>query len=283
MVFIFNLVGSFASAHEGYLSTYNHHIIPGEFEIMLMSDFTSPSNHKREKDGQNNYFSQMLELEYSPNSQLAFELMMEGFKEINSETTKFTGFRYETRYRPFKSEAVLFNPTLYLEYEDLHVDTRYKMEVSGWIDPPYEESGAELEKESILESRLILSQDFGRWNAAFNWINESDLHSGTIAFGYSLGFLYRLPQSAKTSHDHEIKGKVHSQHVFVSPVSIALEFLGALGDTKKFGLDTTRQEHYFQPSIMFHLGKKSMLNVGAALGLTKVSDNLIRVNWGWML
>ena len=91
---------SLALAHEGYITTYNHHIWPGELELMLMNDFTSPSDHKRENDGHEEYFSQMLELEYCPTSQLAFEFMAEVFEDIGTGEKKFTGFRYETRYRP---------------------------------------------------------------------------------------------------------------------------------------------------------------------------------------
>lgn len=275
-VLLLSLGISLALAHEGYITTYNHHIVPGELELMLMNDFTSPSDLKRENDGHEEYFSQMLELEYAPTSQFAFEFMAEAFEDIGTGEKKFTGFRYETRYRPFKEEVPL-NPTLYLEYEDLHIQTRYKMEVSGWVDPPYEEEGEEPDRERILESRLILSQDFGSLNLAFNWINESDLNSGETAFGYSFGFLYRLSQHLEEGHAH------HAENAkIIRPASLAFEFLGALGDTKKFGIQPSRQEHYFQPSIMFHIGKNSMLTIGFGIGLTKASDNIIRTSLGWM-
>lgn len=47
-----------------------------------------------------------------------------------------------------------------LSSEDLDPDTRYKMEVSGWVLPPYEEEEVEVHRERILESRLILSHEF---------------------------------------------------------------------------------------------------------------------------
>lgn len=264
-----------AFAHEGYITTYNHHIYKGEFEVMLMNDFTSPSSPKRRNDGHENYFSQMIEVEYAPTSQLAFEFMAEAFEDIGTGDARFTGFRYETRYRLFKDEVPL-NPVLYVEYEDLHVATRYKMEVSGWVEPPFEEEEGDSDRESILESRLILSEDFGRWNVAFNWINESDLNAGETAFGYSLGFLYRLPQHIEEGHAH------HAKSAKFTPATLAFEFFGALGDTNKFDLRPSRQEHYFQPSVMFHVGKNSMLSTGVAIGLTNASDNIIRLMYGWM-
>lgn len=262
-------------AHEGYMTTYNHHMYKGEFEVMLMNDFTSPSDPKRRNDGHKNYFSQMVEVEYAPTSQLALEFMAEGFEDVGTGDSRFTGFRYETRYRLFKEEVPL-NPVLYAEYEQLHVATRYKMEVSGWVEPPFEEEEGDSDREDILETRLILSQDFGRWNVAFNWINESDLNAGGAAFGYSLGFLYRMHQHAEQDHAH------HTKKQFMQPATLAFEFFGALGDTNKFDLRPARQEHYFQPSVMFHVSENSMLNIGVGIGLSHASDNLIRLMYGWM-
>lgn len=155
-----------------------------------MNDFTFPSAPKRE-EGQNNYFSQMIEIEYGLTEQLAVEIMGEGFEELETGRAQYTGQRYEARYRLSRKEVPL-NPMVYVEYEDLSVNTRYKMEVSGWINPPYETAAEEEAggRESILESRLILSQDVGKWNFAFNWINESDIVHGGTAFGYSFGTAY---------------------------------------------------------------------------------------------
>ena len=52
-----------------------------------------------------------------------------------------------------------------LEFEDLDIDTRFKMETSGWMISPYtEEDNEEPAREKILESRLILSQNIKSWN-----------------------------------------------------------------------------------------------------------------------
>ena len=270
-----------ACAHDGYSVTYNHHMMPGEFEIMVMSDYTVPSDSKRLNDGQGDYFSHMIELEYAPSDRLAFEFMIESFEDTETGESEFTGFRYEARYRLFKDEVPL-NPTVYAEYEDLHVETRYKMEVSGWIEPPYEEKeGEEPSREKILETRLILSQDVGPYNVAFNWINESDLSSGETAFGYSLGFLAPVSKEARAKeHGHMEHG---GGQPLIRPASLAFELYGALGDTLAFGLTPARQEHYFQPSITFDLGQSSMLSLGFGIGLTDASDQLIRLNWGMML
>ena len=200
----------------------------GEFEIMLMTDYTSPTD------------------------QLAFEFMVEAFQDIENGGSNFTGFRWEARYRLFKDDVFL-NPMVYAEYEDLHVDKRYTMEVIGWRKPPYEEEpGEEALRERIMETRLVLSEDIGPHNVAFNWINESDLSSGTTAFEYSLGFLYRLSSNAAAEHPDKGAGTMAhcpARGALIRPSSLAFELYGALGDTQKFGLFPSRQEHYFsQPS-----------------------------------
>lgn len=279
-----------ARGHDGYVTTYSHHMEPGELEIMVMVDFTSPSKPRKEDDGQKDYFSQMLEVEYYPTSQLALEFMLEGFEDVGNGDGRFTGFRYEARYRLFEDKVPL-NPTLYAEYEDLDPRTRYKMEVSGWVVPPYPVAGEEEpDRERIMETRLILSQDIEDWNVAFNWINESDLNAGDTAFGYAVGVLYRLPHASAACHnlpspaggttapeDHP----PHAEAAAIRVASIGFEFWGALGDTIAFGLRPANQEHYFQPSIMFHVGEQAMLTLGFGIGLTDSSDNLVRLMWGW--
>lgn len=267
-----------------YFVTYNHYIEKGELEVMFMNDFTDPSKFKREDDGQRSYFSQMIELEYGLTEQFATEFMLEGFEEPGTGQSRFTGFRWENRYRLFREE-VPFNPMLYVEYEDLDPLTRFKMETSGWVRPPYTQNGAEPDRERILESRLVLSQDFGRLNVAFNWINETDLNqSGFTAFGYSLGVRYNLNQghygerneagvASDTGHHHEA---AHEESHNRRLASLGLELYGGLGDLRSFALEPSRQEHYLQPTVMFHLSDRVMLHLGLAIGLSKASDNLVR-------
>lgn len=278
VLWVLILVQNTCYAEGAYLTTYDHHIDAGELELMFMNDLTSPSGHKRD-EGQENYLSHMVELEYAPTSQLALEWMTEWFEETGGNKAKFTGFRYEARYRLFEKDVPL-NPVLYVEYEDLDPQTRYKMEVSGWVTPPYEsDDSEEPDRERIVESRVILSQDVGRWNMAFNWINESNTDDGVTAFGYTMGVSYALTaESESGEHHHHDSGDHRS---WIQPASVALELLGGVGDSKSFKIDPENQEHYLQPSIMVHVGEKAMLSVGFAIGLTRSSDDLVRLNVGF--
>lgn len=275
---ILNWANIARAGNDIYFVTYNHYIDKGELELMLMNDFTDPSKFRREDDGQHSYFSQMIELEYGVTEQWATEFMIEGFEEPGTGQSRFTGFRWENRYRLFKQDVPL-NPMLYVEYEDLDPATRYKMEVSGWVRPPYKDTRAEPDRERILESRLVLSQDFGKLNVAFNWINESDLNaSGFTAFGYALGARYDFNGGHFTNPEPDEHAGHHGhqeQHALLKP-TIGVELYGGVGDTRRLDFDPSRQEHYLQPDIMLHLNEHTMLHLGLAIGLSKASDNLVR-------
>ena len=117
------------------------------------------------------------------------------------------------------------------------------MEVSGRTDgkgEPPEEDG----RERIMETRLILSRDFGPLNIAFDWINETDMRRGGFTdFGYALGLRWTLSDHHR--HEHEAAARSRWK-----PTAIGLELFGGLGNNRAF--------------------------VGAAFGLSGVSDDLIR-------
>ncbi|HLG18847.1 MAG TPA: heavy metal-binding domain-containing protein [Bdellovibrionota bacterium] len=296
----------------GYFVTYNSEVEAGELELMFMNDLTQPSRFRRE-EGFGDYLSHMVELEYEVTSQFATEFMIEWFEDLDTGDHAFTGFRWENRYRLIK-KRVPANPMVYVEYEDLDPATRYKMEVSGWVRSPYEENGEEPDRERIMETRLILSEDVGPVNVAFNWINETDVTSGTTAFGYSSGLFWMAHQGydkASTKKEDspdrdEYRCPMHSDVVQNTPgncpkcgmalkhdshsddetekdggVGIGLELYGALGDTKSFGLAASRQEHYLGPILMYHFADHWMFHTQLAIGLTKASDNLVRLNFGY--
>jgi len=179
------LTSSAWAGNDIYFVTYNHHIEKGETELMIMTDFTEPA----ERTGAVGFYqSNMIELEYGVTGQWATELMLEGFFDFTHKAGKFTGFRLENRYRLYKEKNRGINPVLYMEYEDLDPATRFKMEVSGREDDKGDPGELEGKRERILETRLILSRDFGPYNIAFNWINETDTRRGGFTdFGYALG------------------------------------------------------------------------------------------------
>jgi hypothetical protein len=228
------------------------------------------------------------------------------------------------------------------------------MEVSGWVLPPYAETNKQSDRERVLETRLVLSQDVGPFNLAFNWINETDLKDGLTAFGYSAGLMWMRHPGGGDSTSHEdvprteapaasgyscpmhpdvkvstpgtcpkcgmalaavsapgsgaetgtlgeaepspcpcrlkMKG-CHCAHcsgrggkctcAHEGGAGVGMEIFGALGDTKSFGLRPARQQHYLGPILMYHVSSHLMVHAQLALGLSKASDHLGRVNIGY--
>lgn len=260
----------------GYFVTYSSDIEEGEIELMLMNDITAPSEFRR-SEGQGNYLSHMIELEYAPTQQFATEFMIEWFEDLETSAKKFTGFRWENRYRLFK-DPVPLNPMIYVEYEDLDPETRFKMEVSGWVRPPYKDDEPEPDRERIMETRLVLSQNFGPFNVAANWINETDLENGHTAFGYAAGVMWM-----NHSSENHSASKGHEDHEGheTGKAGLGLEMYGGLGDTKAFAINRQRQEHYLGPIFMYHIDSHWMIHSQLAIGLSKASDNLVRFNVGY--
>lgn len=267
-----------------YFVTYNHHVEKGETELMVMNDFTEPTE-RSEDEKLGGYLSHMVELEYGITEQLATELMLEGFIDTSYGYGKFTGFRWENRYRLNRDENWFLNPTLYMEYEDLDPKTRFKMEVSGREDGKGEPA-EEDQRERIMETRLVLSRDLGPLNIAFNWINETDMRrSGFTDFGYALGLRYSLSDHHHHERDAESTalmghhGMPPGKPTLASrwkPAAIGLEMFGGLGNSRAFGGSFDVQPHYLSPILMFHPSEHLMIHIGAAFGLTGVSDDLIR-------
>jgi len=296
------------AGNNGYFVTYNSDVERGEVEVMLMNDITSPSPVRR-ADGQGDYLSHMLELEYGVTSQLATEFMIEGFVDLESGKSRFGGFRWETRYRLFR-ERVPLNPMLYAEYEDLDPSARFKMEISGWVLPPYRVGGTgERSRERIVETRLVLSDRVGPVDLAFNAVLETEISTGTIAFGYAMGAMW-MPGHGSGScavrppaeHPHDATPGCacrmsmpgcHCGHcsgsgdscgcAHAGMVGVGIEMFGGLGDSIVFGLRPGRQEHYLGPILMYHVTPRFMFHSQLAIGLSETSDQIARVNLGYEL
>lgn len=236
---------------------YNHHTAKaGEKEIMLMVDLGQQPDGTR-------YSAQMVELELGITDKLTMEFMVEGQATFGEGGYNLTGFRLESRYRLFEYGTFL-NPVIYIEYESLSEDTLYLMEMSGREDATMHKKARP--RERVLESRLILGQDISKnLDVAVNWLNESDLDTGVTAFGYAIGLNYKL-----SSIWPESRG-------LIKKVIVGLEVFGGIGDSDK-GLtaDPDITQHYMAPNMKFYIKDRMMIKVGAAIGLTNVSRDLVR-------
>src|SRR5689334_13482078 len=104
--------GIAAAAQETYFVTYSHEMEePGNLEIGVKSVAGSPS-------GGNAFLGHALEFEYGVKAWWTSELYLDG-QSTAGESTAFTGFRWENRFRPLLGEHWI-NPVLYVEFENIN-------------------------------------------------------------------------------------------------------------------------------------------------------------------
>jgi hypothetical protein len=113
LAFLLLLVtSSLAVAQEGYFVTYSHQMEePGNLEIENKTLTASP-------EAGNAFVATALEFEYGAKAWWTSELYLDG-QTTQDESTVFTGFRFENRFRPMMQEHWI-NPVLYFEFEDIN-------------------------------------------------------------------------------------------------------------------------------------------------------------------
>ncbi len=247
---------------------YNHHTAEaGEMEVMLMNDFGQEADGTR-------YTAQMVEFELGVTERFTTEFMIEGQTTEGSDSYLLTGFRLEGRYRLFDYGTFL-NPVIYVEYEDLSEETKYVMEMAGREDAT-PQNKARPSRERVLETRFIIGHDFREgFDISANWLNESDLDTGVTSFGYAIGLNYVIPGFTDSAHmEDEEKG--------YKKVTFGLELFGALGDSDKgITADSDITQHYLSPNFKVHMGDNLMVKLGGAIGLTNVSQDIVRLAMGY--
>lgn len=153
-----------------YFVTYSQVLEePGNLEVAMKGLTASPKNA-------NAFFSPTLELEYGATAWWTTEVYLQG-QSTENDSTIFTGFRWENRFRMLPSEHWV-NPVLYLEYEDINGADKSLLEVVGHdsisdLQVTNAESRGEVERE--IEGKIILSSNARGWNFSENFIAEKNL------------------------------------------------------------------------------------------------------------
>src|SRR5439155_14801521 len=133
------------------------------------------------------YHAPWLELEYGITGWWTSEVYLEGVT-TRRDGSAFTGWRWEHRFRPLKSEHRV-NPVLYVEYEAINEATRIQKEIVGsgsLLFEPIDQLRREHAHE--LETKLILSSAVRGWNISENMIFEKNLSADEgVEFGYAVG------------------------------------------------------------------------------------------------
>ncbi|HTI36340.1 MAG TPA: hypothetical protein VL484_02175 [Vicinamibacterales bacterium] len=250
-----------------YFVTYAHYLEePGNLEVALANTTGLPKND------QASYSAPWLELEYGLTGWWTAELYLEGVT-TQGDGSAFTGWRWENRFRPLRSEHRL-NPVLYIEYEHTNEASRIQKEIVGSGGIEFEPIGDLREARTHeLEGKLILSSVAGVWNVSENVTFEKNLSEDEgLEFGYSVGVSRPIGLVASGS----------SCRFCAENFVVGLEAYGGLGSTE--GFESGEQRHYLAPVIGWHVTSQTTLKASVGFGLTRASDHaLLRVGVSYEL
>jgi len=241
-----------------YFVTYDHHMEePGNLDLEVSATTDIP------RAGQKYYFAPWMEFEYGVTARWTTELYIEG-QTTYGDSTVFTGWRFENRFRPMKREHWI-NPAFYLEYENLNEASRIQKEIVGG-GPDITSPNSDLRHIPAheLETKLILSSDFHDWNVAENFIVEKNLSKGQgFEFGYAAGFYHQLATLASGEKCRFCREN------FLAGV----EFYGGVGSTLNFSGRNTG--NYVAPVISWLVSDNATLRFSPGFGLTHESSPVL--------
>jgi hypothetical protein len=259
IVFAIVFAASAVHAQESpYFVAYDHYLEePGALELAINPMYAS-------QRGGNDFLAGYMEIEYGATAWWTTELYLDGQHTFN-DSTLFTGFRWENRFRPLQREHAI-NPILYVEYEDINGADKIMKDVVGHdIEADHAEpnSVSREESERELELKLILSSNFSGWNVSENVVAVKNLAGEPWEFGYAFGIsrplvLAASPERCTLCRENFVAG---------------FEMYGGLGDTDRFGLDDT--SHYVAPVIAWNLPTGVSLRLSPGWGVNDDSHRFL--------
>jgi hypothetical protein len=242
------LLATTACAEEPYFVTYSHHLEePGNLEIGTKAVAGAPH-------GGDPFLGNSMEFEYGATAWWTSEFYLDG-QATAGQSTLFTGFRWENRFRPLMREHWI-NPVLYVEYENVNSANKSLLEVVGHDGrADFLGYNDNREKKHEAELKLILGSDFRGWNISENFIAEKNLGAEPWEFGYAVAVSRPLSLLASP------KACVFCRENF----SVGAEMYGGLGDWHSFGLKDT--SHYFAPLLGLRIPNGPTFKVSPGFGL----------------
>src|SRR5271165_1393385 len=215
-----------------YFVTYSEDMEePGNLDIENFSVVGNPNQA-------NAFIGADIEFEYGLKTWWTTEFYLDG-QATSNESTIFTGFRWENRFRPWLGEHRV-NPVLYAEFEDINGADKTLREIVGNDGAPdflVPNNLARQVKQRELELKLILGSNVRGWNFSENFISEKDFADGFWEFGYAIGVSRPLQLAAN------VKECLFCREKWTA----GAEMYGGLGTTDSFGTHLTSQ--YLGPAI----------------------------------
>ena len=259
LLILLSLAMPVAAQEWPYFVTYSHALEePGNLEVAFKGVQASPKNG-------NAFGSGTMELEYGATGWWTTELYLSG-QHTSNDSTVFTGFRWENRFRPLLREHFI-NPVLYVEYENINGADRSLLEIEGHdgisdLRGPNSEGRSETKRE--LELKLILSSNVRGWNISENFISTKLLtEPEPWEFGYAIGVSRPLALTAGAKDCFLCRENF----------SAGAEIFGGLGDMDSFGLNQT--SHYVGPTVAFNIPRGPTVSFSPAFGLNANSVGVL--------
>jgi hypothetical protein len=233
-----------------YFVTYSHDMEePGNLEIAAKSAIGKPP-------GGNRFLGASMEFEYGAKAWWTTEFYLDGASAAQ-DSTIFTGFRWENRFRPLAREHWI-NPVLYVEFENINSANKSLLEVVGhdgvgdFVDG---NAVARQEKKREVELRLILGSNYKGWNFSENLIFEKNLSNNPWEFGYAVGASRPLKLAASATRCTFCAQRF----------TAGVEMYGGLGDRYSPGLHDT--SHYLGPALNWRAPSGFTLSFSPQFGL----------------
>lgn len=240
-------------AQETYFVTYSHQLEePGDLEIETKTLGGSPK-------GGNAFVATATEFEYGVKGWWTTELYLDGQGTVG-ESTLFTGWRWENRFRPLLREHWI-NPVLYVEFEDTNSADKTLLEVEGHDGiTDFQGRNNRSEREREMETKLILSSNFKGWNISENTIFTKNLSNDPWEFGYALGVSRPLALAASAKECTLCRENF----------AMGAEMYGGLGDRYTPGLHDT--SHYVAPIVAWTIPNGPTFKLSPGWGLNSNSQ-----------
>jgi hypothetical protein len=259
----FALLPSRSWAQENpYIVAYDHYLEePGSLEVEYFSTFGT-------QRGGNDFHAFWMAFEYGAIAWWTTEFYLDG-QTTSHDSTLFTGFRWENRFRLLKHEHFI-NPVLYVEYEHISGADKILKDIEGHdgdADSADSNAVARREHKHELEFKLLLSSTYKGWNFVENTLAAKNLANEPWEFGYALGAsrplrLKATPQRCNFCAENFVGGA---------------ELYGGLGDRHSFGLKDT--SHYLAPVAAWNMPSGWTLRISPGFGLNDNSHRLL-LRWG---
>lgn len=257
------VLSSSAVAQENpYIVAYDHYMEePGSLEVEYFSTFGTQRSA-------NDFHAYWLEFEYGATAWWTTEFYLDAQSTFH-DSTLFTGFRWENRFRPLKHEHFI-NPVLYMEYENISGADKILKEVEGHdgeADNADLNAVARQEHNHELEFKLLLSSTYKGWNLVENTLAAKNLSNHPWEFGYALG----------ASRPLRLRASAKRCNFCRENVIAGVEMYGGLGDRHSFGLKDT--SHYLAPVVAWNLPSDWTLRLSPGFGLNDNSHRFL-LRWG---